>query len=98
MKPTKAERKARKAKHAARRVVETHANLEQRTVALIDQMSRELTMLREVQERFRGHIFGAFLARALGDEEKFSDAVLKAFPEWFKGHEEAPWMALSQQS
>lgn len=95
---TKAERKARKAQHAARRVVATHAELEQRAVAVIDELRREVATLREVREAFRAHIFGAMLARALGDEEKFSDALLKAFPEWFKGHEEAPWMALSQPS
>ena len=97
MKRTKAERTARKAKHAARRVVEVHADLEQRAVGVIDSLRREVTVLRGVQEAFRAHIFGAMLARALGDEEKFSDALLKAFPEWFKGHEEAPWMALSER-
>lgn len=97
MRRTKAERAARKAKHKARKVVEAAQVLEPKAVALIDQLTNEVTQLREIQERFRGHIFGAFLARALGDEEKFSDAVLKAFPEWFKGYEEAPWMALSQR-
>lgn len=94
---TRAEKKARKAQHAARRVVAAHAELEQRAVAIIDQLRKEVEMGREIQERFRAHIFGAMLARALGDEEKFSDALLKAFPEWFKGYEEAPWMAFSQQ-
>ncbi len=98
MRRTKAERKARKAQHAARRVVEAHAALEPRAVAIIDELRREVVIGREVQEAFRAHIFGAMLGRALGQEEKFSDALLKAFPEWFKGHEEAPWMALSQSS
>lgn len=94
---TRAEKKARKAQHAARRVVAAHAELEQRAVAVIDGLRREVEGLRSVQEAFRAHIFGAMLARALGDEPKFSDALLTAFPEWFKGHEEAPWMAFSQQ-
>ncbi len=98
MKRTKAERKARKAKFSARRTVEAHADLEQRAVSMLDSLQREVVVLRGVQDAFRAHIFGAMLARALGDEEKFSDALLKAFPEWFKGHEEAPWMALSQQA
>lgn len=96
MKRTKAEKKARKAQRAARVVVATHAELEQRAVSVIDELRREVVALRGVQEAFRAHIFGAMLSRALGDEEKFSDALLKAFPEWFRGHEEAPWMALSQ--
>lgn len=95
---TRAEKKARKAAHAARRVVEAHAQLEQRAVQTIDSLAAEVRQLREVQERFRAHIFGAFLGRALGEEQKFSDALLQAFPEWFKGYEEAPWMVFSQQA
>ena len=98
VKRTKAEKKARRAQHAARKVVEVHAHLEQRAVDVIDNLRREVELGRQVQEAFRAHIFGAMLARAMGNEELFSDALLKAFPEWFKGHEEAPWMALSQSS
>ncbi len=93
---TKAEKKARKAQRAARVVVAKHAELEQRAVSVIDSLRREVATLRGVQEAFRAHIFGAMLSRALGDEEKFSDALLKAFPEWFRGHPDEPWMALSE--
>ncbi len=96
MKRTKAERKARKATRSARVVVAAHAELESKAVAVIDSLRREVVTLRGVQEAFRAHIFGAMLSRALGDEEKFSDALLKAFPEWFRGHESEPWMALSE--
>lgn len=61
------------------------------------EMQQELETLREVQTRFRHVLFGAFLGRALGDETKMSDALLAAWPEWFKGKEGAPWMAFSER-
>jgi len=99
---TKAERKAKKATHRARKVVEAHAQLEQRTVAVIDGLSRRVEELEAVQAAFRATLFGAFLARGLeaegvGVEPKASDAWMAAFPEWFRGKEDRPWMALSQQ-
>ncbi len=98
MKRTKAEKKARKAKFAARKTVEAHGDIEQRAVAVMDSLQREVIELRGIREAFRHMLFGAFMARGLGEEPKLSDAVLQSRPEMFKGHEEAPWMALSQQS
>ena len=92
---TRAEKRARKATHAARRVVAAHAEVEQRVTAVINGLSAEVEHLRETQERFRGLLFGAFLGRALGDEPTVSDALMAAHPGMFRGHEEAPWMALS---
>ena len=63
---TKAEKKARKAQRAARVVVEKHAALEQRAVAVIDSLNREVMELRQTQEVFREMLFGALLGRALG--------------------------------
>ena len=99
---TRAEKKAKKALHAARRTVAAHAALEQRAVEVLNGLQRRVMELEEVQERFRGHLFGAFLAKALeaeggAPEPKFSDAVMTAFPEWFTGREAAPWMAFSSQ-
>ena len=96
-KKTKAEKKALRATHKARRLEEMHRQLEGRAVAVIDAMSRELAMLRETQERFRHVLFGAFLGRALGDEPKLSDAYLAERAEWFKGKEAEPWMLFSAQ-
>lgn len=94
---TKAERKALKATHRARRIEATHRELEGRAVAVIDGMAKELAVLRETQERFRHVLFGAFLGRALGDEPKLSDAYLAERGEWFKGKEDKPWMLFSAQ-
>lgn len=92
---TRAERKAKKALHKARAVTAAYAGMEQRAVRVIDGLTAEVEHLREIQERFRHVWFGAMLGRALGDETKMSDALLAAYPEMFKGMEEAPWMAFS---
>ena len=97
MSRTRALKRERKAKFDLRMVVNATKEREARTEAVFRELVREVETLRGVQEAFRAHIFGAMLSRALGDEEKFSDALLKAFPEWFRGHEEAPWMALSER-
>lgn len=91
------ERKSARALNKARHIEATHRELEARAVATIDGLSREVAMLREVQERFRHLLFGAFLGRALGDEAKLSDAFLAERAEWFKGKEEAPWMLFSSR-
>lgn len=63
---------------------------------LIKDMSTEILRLREMVERQRGMLFGAFLGRALGEEPRLSDAMLQAFPEFFAGEPEAPWMVFRQ--
>lgn len=98
---SRAERKFRAAarrERQASKVIEAHAQLETHAVRVMEEMKRELTTLREVQVRFRHVLFGAFLGRALGDETKMSDAIMAAWPEWFRGKEEAPWMAFSERS
>ena len=100
--PTRVEKKAKKAIHSARRTVEAHDSIEQRAVQVLNGLQQRVRELEEVQERFRGHLFGAFLAKAIeaeggAPEPKFSDALMQAFPEWFKGREAAPWMAFSQR-
>ena len=91
------EKRAKKALHRARRIEETHRELEARTVAVIDGLRREVETLRAAQESTRHILFGAFLGRALGDEPKLSAAVLAERAEWFRGHEEAPWLLFSAQ-
>lgn len=92
-------REKKKLRAAARRerqaaaVISTQAD----AVRVMERMAAELNALREVQIRFRHVLFGAFLARALGDEMKMSDALLAAWPEWFRGKEDAPWMAFSER-
>lgn len=90
-------RAASRRERQAASVIEAHKALEMQAVRMLEEMRRELTTLREVQVRFRHVLFGAFLGRALGDEVKMSDALLAAWPEWFKGKEEAPWMAFSER-
>lgn len=99
---TRAEKKAKKALHAARRTVQAHANIERQAVAVLEGLQHRVRELEEIQERFRAHLFGAFLAKALeaeggAVEPKFTDAVMAAFPEWFRGKEAAPWMAFSSR-
>lgn len=93
---SRAEKKLRAAarrERQARVVVQTGA----RAAQVMEQMHRELETLREVQTRFRHVLFGAFMARGLGEESKLSDAILEAWPEWFKGKESTPWMAFSER-
>lgn len=96
MKRTKAEKRARKAQHSARKVVEAHGQLEGRTLEVLQNLTQEVTMLRGAQENFRQLIFGAFLGRALGNEPTLSEALLTSRPELFKGMESEPWMAFRE--
>jgi hypothetical protein len=99
VKRTRAEKKLRKAARAAHVVVSKHAELEQQAVALIDQQAAAIRQRDAVIDGLRltlRHVyFGAFLGKALGDEQKLTEALMTTTPEWFKGYEEAPWMALS---
>lgn len=67
-------------------------------IRVMNEMATEIQRLRDIQETHRNILFGAFLGRALGDEEKLSDAFLKAHRQLFAGFEEKPWMALSEVS
>lgn len=99
MKRSRAEKKLRKAARAAHVVVSKHAELEQQVVALIDKQTEQIrqlsSMVDELRITFRHVYFGAFLGKALGDEQRLTEALMTTTPEWFRGYEEAPWMALS---
>lgn len=88
---TRAEKKAKREKYHARRVVEAYRDHGARRDAALDALTKEVEMLRQTRDVFREMLWAAMLGRALGSETPLTEAFVARNPAVFRGHESEPW-------